>query len=1057
MRKATISFLSKFLIFVLLINSLGFLLLISDTPFKDIDSDLVEGNITIPTREKPIASELPSTPKYSSDRAYDYANVWWDGANTDLYNDYSGVGGDCANFVSQCLIAGGLSLHKGTNGDGYGVYPDTHRPSSESYGTMPFCDYLHLNLLNYQSTNVTYVEDTGVYVPDEVEIGDVVIFGNKASDKYQHAMLVVRDDGSELGLAGHSTQQWDVDFSTKFASRSCATFYHFNDSGNTENYHFKVNTGSLNVRVGPGLNDLGNNYQDIGDIHNGEEYIAFGIEKDEQGRDWWHFWFDERPAWTAAWYTLNTTGFTVVETDVTTVLNVRDSPPGGTYIDIGDTYDGMRYVSPTTDEPSGWYQYWYGGALRWSSDSFMIEITETEPSVNSSFKKPVIGFLPYWVSDNQNYSVISHLAWFGVELNADGTIGNKHGWPEWDVINDVHEAGNKVVLTTTMFSSSDIHTMLTSYKTTAVNNLLAEVEAGNADGICIDFEQPKQYTDKALLVEFMQILYTTFKAARNDYHISICTPSVDWYNTYDYDELDPYTDAFMLMGYGYYYSGSSYAGPTAPLEGGSKNLNWSVNDHLYYGVSQSKLILGLPFYGYDWPVSGESEGASTTGTGSARTYTVVQDLIAEHSPTINYNTEAECAWFNYYDGGQRQLWFDNLTSLERKFDYIFDRDLGGLGIWAYGYQGIYTELEQLIYDKFMTNETIEYPPGDFTALTDADSPDLDGSFYLNWSYSVGADNYSVFRSNIPISTPEGGILISSGLTTNSSLITNLECGMYYFAIVAFNETGMTISNNIMVNVNLPFSLTSNAGNPDKDGKFTLSWDNISTADNYTIYSFNYPITEINDTLTEEAKHLLTFSYEISSVSNDTIVYYIVIASNSSLNITSNYLTIDVMYGPPGEFSAACTAEELDSDGNFHLTWGLPDGGTKYSIYRSSQFIYNFSDELVEVVIDTITPSQYITGLSGGIHYLIVFAFNNYGNSTSNCLMVTVFTPPADDPPEGFDLWAFLTSPIGLFTMGMGAGAIIGLSIFLKKRHSYKSTQNEREKLDKVSAHARAKT
>ena len=1017
---------------------------------SEVVSEIPENKV--PTQ--PIPSALPSTSKYSRERATDYAYIWWDGANTALYNDYSGSGGDCANFVSQCLIAGGLSLHKGTNGDGYGVYPDTPRPSQNSYGTIPYCDFLNTHLRNYQHTSVTFVNEATAYIPDEITIGDVIIFGEDPGDNWEHAMVVIWDNGTfDLGLAGHSSQVWNRSFWTEigYSSFDCATFYHIEDES-TENYHFKVTTSGLNVRVGPGLNDLDDLYQGVGVIHNGEEYIAFGTEKDEQGRDWWHFWFDERPAWCAAWLTINTTGNTIIETNVDTLLNVRTSPPGGSYTDIGDTYDGMRYVSDIID--SGWYRYWYGGAQRYSSGTYMIEITETE-TVNSTFIKPVMGFLPYWVGDDLNYSVISHLAWFGINMVADGTIDNYHGWPEWDVINEVHNEGNKVVLTVTMFSGSAIHTMLTSYKTTAVNTLLAQVEAGNADGICIDFEQPTS-ADKVLLVEFMQILYTTFKTARNDYHISLCTPSVDWSNAYDYDELDPYVDAFMLMGYGYYYKGSSNAGPTSPLEYPGKDLNWSVNDHLYYGVSRSKLILGLPFYGYDWPVSSTSEGASTMGTGSARTYTVVQDLIATHSPTINYNSQAECAWFNYYSGGQRQLWFDNLTSLERKFDYILDRDLGGLGIWAYGYQGIYTELEQLIYDKFITEETINYPPGAFTAFTDADSPDLDGNFYMNWSISAGADNYTVFRSNVPINTPGSGLEVSVGLVVNFSLITNMESGVYYYAVVAYNETGMTVSNNILVNVTLPFSLTSNAGNPDKDGKFTLSWDNIGSADNYSIYSFMYPITEINGTLSEESNGLLGSSYKISGVLNNTLVYYIVVAMNYTLNISSNYIIIDVLYGPPGEFSAACTAEDIDKDGNFYLTWDIPDGGSKYSIYRSNQYIYNYSENLVEVVIDTITPTQYISGLGGGIHYIIVFAFNDYGNSTSNCITVMVETP-AVDAPEGFDIWVFLTSPIGLITMSIGAGSIVGLSIFLKKRHTYKSTQSEREKLEKVSAHARENT
>ena len=39
-----------------------------------------------------------------------YAQQWAPGRNTDVYGDYSGVGGDCCNFASQCLAAGGLPM-----------------------------------------------------------------------------------------------------------------------------------------------------------------------------------------------------------------------------------------------------------------------------------------------------------------------------------------------------------------------------------------------------------------------------------------------------------------------------------------------------------------------------------------------------------------------------------------------------------------------------------------------------------------------------------------------------------------------------------------------------------------------------------------------------------------------------------------------------------------------------------------------------------------------------------------------------------------------------------
>ena len=46
---------------------------------------------------------------YSPTKALAYAQKWWNSRNPD-YFAYSGKGGDCANFLSQCLFAGGLKM-----------------------------------------------------------------------------------------------------------------------------------------------------------------------------------------------------------------------------------------------------------------------------------------------------------------------------------------------------------------------------------------------------------------------------------------------------------------------------------------------------------------------------------------------------------------------------------------------------------------------------------------------------------------------------------------------------------------------------------------------------------------------------------------------------------------------------------------------------------------------------------------------------------------------------------------------------------------------------------
>jgi hypothetical protein len=74
---------------------------------------------------------------YDPPAAVNYAEVWWDDRNPN-YHDYSSSGGDCANFVSQCLIAGGLEL---SVCDSCTWIDDK--------GCLPRCSDLHTYLVDY--------------------------------------------------------------------------------------------------------------------------------------------------------------------------------------------------------------------------------------------------------------------------------------------------------------------------------------------------------------------------------------------------------------------------------------------------------------------------------------------------------------------------------------------------------------------------------------------------------------------------------------------------------------------------------------------------------------------------------------------------------------------------------------------------------------------------------------------------------------------------------------------------------------------------------------------
>jgi len=102
------------------------------------------------------------------------------------------------------------------------------------------------------------------------------------------------------------------------------------------------------------------------------------------------------------------------------------------------------------------------------------------------------------------------------------------------------------------------------------------------------------------------------------------------------------------------------------------------------------------------------------------------------------------------------------------------------------------------------------PPGFLTLTSDAGNPDTDGDFTLTWTDSARADNYSVYTNNRMITEINGSITTLVYQTATSPFpITGATNGEHYFVIVAYNEHGDTMSNNLHVTVQLAGLPTDN--------------------------------------------------------------------------------------------------------------------------------------------------------------------------------------------------------------------------------------------------------
>ena len=308
----------------------------------------------------------------------------------------------------------------------------------------------------------------------------------------------------------------------------------------------------------------------------------------------------------------------------------------------------------------------------YNANYVMTEYGDTNIAINPissrsrNPSKEVFGYHPYWMGTawtNYNFDLISTLAYFSAEVTATGGLNNLHGWPVASLINEAHAHGTKVVLCATLFSSSDITTLLSNaqYRQNLINNLLSQVQAGNADGVNIDFESfPSSQRDN--MVTFISDLTDTFHNAIPGSEVTIAMPPVDWSNAWDYNALASISDGLFIMGYNYHYSGSSTTGPNSPLTGPGYTLTWTILDYLNKTNFQAdKLILGIPYYGFEWPSSSNAAGATTSGTGNPKFYSEIEGLAQSYGKI--WHSTSQTPWYNYDNNGWNQGWYDDSLSL----------------------------------------------------------------------------------------------------------------------------------------------------------------------------------------------------------------------------------------------------------------------------------------------------------------------------------------------------------------------------------------------------------
>lgn len=249
-----------------------------------------------------------------------------------------------------------------------------------------------------------------------------------------------------------------------------------------------------------------------------------------------------------------------------------------------------------------------------------------------------------------------------------------------------------------------------------VKKLLDKVRDNYLDGVNIDVETPlkKGSDNETAMMETVKEIYRQFKRSNKNYQITFdasWSPNCIDGRCYDYKGLSEWSDFLIVMAYderSQIFKGPCIGGPNSNII----TTETGITAYKDIGIPPKNMVLGLPWYGYDYSCISFSNNVCITGkvpfrgapcsdaVGKQLGYAdIVVSCLPNSTTGRQYNSTAESPFFAYRDGDNRyhQIWYDDPHSLSVKYKYAKDTELRGLAFW---------EIDNLYGDAKLSDDKI---------------------------------------------------------------------------------------------------------------------------------------------------------------------------------------------------------------------------------------------------------------------------------------------------------------------------------------------------------------
>ena len=209
-----------------------------------------------------------------------------------------------------------------------------------------------------------------------------------------------------------------------------------------------------------------------------------------------------------------------------------------------------------------------------------------------------------------------------------------------------------------------------------IEDLLQTVRQKQFEGVDIDFEYILA-EDRIAFAEFVANVRNAMSAEGYSTSVALAPKTSDdqpglLYGGKDYALLGEAADKVLLMTYewGYTYGPPMAVAPIHKVE--------EVVQYALTRIPAEKINMGIPNYGYDWPLPYERGVTKARTLGNVEAVRLAIDKQAE----IMFDQTAMSPYFQYEENGiMHEVWFEDVRSLQAKFGLVQKYRLRGMGYW----------------------------------------------------------------------------------------------------------------------------------------------------------------------------------------------------------------------------------------------------------------------------------------------------------------------------------------------------------------------------------------